>query len=249
MQFTTAVLAALSTVGALALPQYEYTDNSVIVQLGGDDELATQTQFSKVQYGQREEQMPVGSSGPFKTVNLEVGKGVQQQNLRCQVLDDAGKPIVLMRGANVDITFSDADKGEWQFRKESMVSNIICDPTFVAIDPSEKDVTIILSGPSELATQTTLLLGGTTLEAQSPTGSFGPYNTVELRVGSLVENQALRCQVRDLYGNPIIIRRGENTDITFSDAKKGSWAFLKPAESEVHAIICDPAFVAQKIIV
>lgn len=245
MQYSTFLLSALSAAGALAIPTgLRSNDTSVRITLAGASELATQTAFQKVQFGQREVQAPVGSSGPFQTVNLSVGKGVQQQNLRCQVLDEENKPIVVLRDPNVDITFSDAGKGEWKFRQESLVSAIICDPTFTAIGADANDIIVILSGPDELATQTPFLLGGAEREVQPPVASSGPYNTIELKVGALVEEQDLRCQILDVQGNPIIAKRNKNIDTTFSDAGKGAWTFLDPVESEVVDIVCDPAFIA-----
>ena len=67
------------------------------------------------------------TKGPFETIEINVGAAAQQ-DLRCQALDLDGKPIVATRGANVDITFSDADKGAWTFRDGAVeVSRIICE--------------------------------------------------------------------------------------------------------------------------
>ncbi|OCL00667.1 uncharacterized protein K441DRAFT_651684 [Cenococcum geophilum 1.58] len=245
MQYSTFLLSALSAVGALAIPTGSRSnDTSVRITLAGASELATQTAFQKVQFGQREVQAPVGSSGPFQTVELSLGKGVQMQNLRCQILDEEDKPIVLLRDLNVDITFADADKGAWKFRQESVVSAIICDPTFAAIGADANDIVVMLSGPDELATQTPFLLGGAKREVQPPVASSGPYDTIELKVGALIENQDLRCQLLDARGNSIVAKRNQNIDTTFSDAGKGAWTFLDPVESEVFAIVCDPAFKA-----
>ncbi|KAH7334188.1 hypothetical protein BKA66DRAFT_480078 [Pyrenochaeta sp. MPI-SDFR-AT-0127] len=252
MQYSTLFLTALSATGALALPTgFRSNDTSVVVTLAGSSELATQTRFEKAQFGQREVKAPVGSSGPFQTVNLSVGKGVQQEGLRCQVLDDAGKPIVVLRDPNVDITFADGGLGEWTFKQESLVSAIICDPAFKAAgaigavpNDNDNDITILLSGPDELATQTSFLLSGAEREVQPPVASSGPYNTVELVVGAGVEKQDLRCQILNNEGNPIIVKREPNVDITFSDAGLGPWTFIGPAQSKVLAIVCDPAFMA-----
>lgn len=67
---------------------------------------------------------------------------------------------------------------------------------------------VILSNPiEELATQT--VFDDVSVRAQSPpTGSQGPFQTVEISVGELV-NPNLRCQVLDKKGQPIIATRGE----------------------------------------
>ena len=54
-----------------------------------------------------------------------------------------------------------------------------------------------------------------------------------------------RCQAYDTNGNPLIVLRGMNRDVTFSDANKGPWNLETP--SAIGSIICDPAFVAQKL--
>jgi hypothetical protein len=246
MQYSVFLLSTISAAaGVLAIPTGQQSnDTSVVVTLAGASELATQTSFQKIQLGQREVQVPVGSSGPFQTVNLSVGKDVPKQNLRCQVLDEERKPIVVLRNPNVDITFSDAGKGAWTFRNESLVSAIICDPTFAALGAAANDITVILSGPDELATQTPFSLAGAEREVQAPVASSGPYNTVELLLGVGVKKQDLRCRVLDMQGNEITVKRNKNIDTTFSDAGKGAWTFLDPVESEVVAIICDPAFKA-----
>ena len=80
------------------------------VVLSGDDELATQTVVSNTQI--RTETKPVGFNGPYDTVELNVGALVDPA-FRCQVVDKHGRPIVVLRGANRDTTFSDAEKGPW----------------------------------------------------------------------------------------------------------------------------------------
>ena len=147
-----------------------------------------------------------------------------------------------IRGENTDITFSDADKGPWTFKQAREVSQITCGPAFVAVSPGAFDVTVILQNQAtELGTQT-VFEDFTMREAQRTVGSSGPFQTVEISVGELLD-PALRCKILDLAGRPIVGLRGENRDITFSDAHKGAWTFEKP-QSRVSKIICDPAFVA-----
>lgn len=246
MQFTTTILAFALAAGSLAAPTFQSNDNSVVVTLIRNHGRFVRTRFHSVQNGVREEEVP-RRGGPFAKVNLHVGKGVQKQDLRCQVLDEEGNPIVILRDPNVDITFSDADKGAWTFRHESKVSKVVCDPTFAKIDEKEKNTVVILRGNHGRESETTFVLGGAAREALPPSHIDGPFNEVEIKVGALVEKQDLRCKVKNNHGRVIIAKRGENVDKTFSDAKKGPWKFVKPEESKVHEIICDPAFVAEKV--
>ena len=118
--------------GAAPPAQEDEADLSLRVVLQNQGiELGSGTELTQ---GVRDEQSPNGASGPFTTVELVVGAQVPKQNYRCQILDDAGVPIVVLRGGNRDITFADGDAGLWRLEKESNVSLIICDPAFVA-DP------------------------------------------------------------------------------------------------------------------
>jgi len=238
MYYSTIVLPLLAASGVLAAPHSRRTvDNEIRVALSDLGETGAQMTFTE---GVQDTEMPA-ISGPFASVELRLGKDVQQQDLRCKALDDAGNPIVLLRGENIDITFGDGGKGAWTFRTPSMVSEVICDPTFVKISPDEIALRVILENQAtEIASQTILAAGER--EEQLPVGSNGPFETVELRVGALVEKQDYRCQIFDVAGYPITLHRGEKTDTTFSDADKGEWTFDYP--SEVSQIICDPSFVA-----
>ena len=246
MHSTFAVLA-LAASTALAAPTFQRraygNDTSVTVILQDQaSETGSQTTFKNANI--RNAGAPVGSSGPFSTIEISVGAAAPQA-LRCQAIDDMGMPIVGVRGANTDITFSDADKGAWTFKEPSVVSQIVCDPAFLQASPDAFDVTVILENQAtELGTQT-VFEDFVDVETQRPTGSNGPFQTVELSVGQFID-PALRCKVLDNAGRPIILLRGENRDITFSDADKGPWTFEKP-QSRVSKIICDPTFVAQKL--
>jgi hypothetical protein len=204
-------------------------------------ELGSQTVFKNV--NQRREKPPVGSSGPFQTLEVNLGKDVTNTALRCQALDASGLPIVGTRGTNIDTSFSDADKGAWTLRPAAgaEVATVVCDPALVAISAAEFGVTVILQNQAtELGTQTSF--NDTTVrEVGPPVGSAGPYQTVEISVGSQ-GNQALRCKLLNGAGKPIVATRGENVDTTFSDADKGAWTFNRQAK--VSKIICDPKFVA-----
>lgn len=94
--------------------------------------LTETTSQTALKAGIYQETTPVGSGGPFKTVELKLGTLVAKQTQRCQVLDSAGKPVTVKRAGKTDITFSDAGKGEWNFDAATQISEIICDPAFVA---------------------------------------------------------------------------------------------------------------------
>ncbi|KAK5170626.1 uncharacterized protein LTR77_005215 [Saxophila tyrrhenica] len=231
------LLVAASSV--IALPQGTNLDTSVTVILQNQAiELGSQTTFGNVNSAQT--QPPVGSSGPYSTIEINLGADVANTALRCQALDVSGAPLIAIRGDNTDTTFSDADKGAWTFLQPSEVSAVVCDPAFVAVAPGSYDVVVTLSGPSELATQTTL--SGVKRDIRTPTASGGPYNSINIAVGPLVSPE-LRCKVKNQANRAIVATRGENIDTTFSDADKGAWAFQK--ESAVSNIICDPRFVAK----
>ena len=243
MQYSSLFLATLSATGALAAPRFTTRgDHAIKVTLESQaTETGAQLFFHEHALPQ---QLVPASSGPFETFLLELGADVDPQTLRCKALDANNVPVVGLRGENVDITFSDAGKGEWTFRKPSEVASVICDPTFVASSKSDNTVVVQLSGPGELATQTSFT--GAMSETSAPVGSSGPYDTIQVTVGPLVEDQAIRCQLIDEAGVAIFGVRGANTDTTFSDAKKGPWTFRDGA-TDVSAITCDPAFVANPL--
>ena len=134
MQYSSIFLSALFATFALARPARRSTsDNSIVVQLFGPGELATQTTFDE---GWRQVKRPVGSSGPYDTVSLTLGADVKQQTLRCQVLNNYNEPIILRNG-NREITFADGNAGEWAFETGAQdVVAIICDPAFKKGDPA-----------------------------------------------------------------------------------------------------------------
>jgi hypothetical protein len=72
----------------------------------------------------------------WTTVSLKVGKLIEKQDLRCQILDPSGNVITLNRGQNLGrSTFSDGGSAApWAFADPilSPVSEVICDQSFVA---------------------------------------------------------------------------------------------------------------------
>lgn len=250
MQYSAIFLSALFATSALARPARRSTsDNSIRVQLSGPDELATQTTFEE---GFRQVKRPTGSNGPFDTVALEVGKGVKQQDLRCQVRNEINEPIVVLRNGNREITFADGDAGSWTFESGAQnVVAIICDPTFVkGVAPPAKSIpqppiNVQISGLGEFARNIAFIEGGLVRETQSAGGS--DVNTFLLTLDPAVVKQDLRCQVLDTAGKPITGKRGPNIDTTFADGGNGPWMFIneyeEPINVDTSAVICDPAFV------
>jgi len=245
MYANTIALALLAATGALAAPHSRRTwDDTVTVILSDGGE--TGAQVSGLSSTYTASGTPA-LSGPFTTIQISLGADVQNKDLRCQALDNYGYPIIGVRGANTDTTFSDAGKGPWTFRQPAYVSEVVCDPTFVKIDPAsdELNLRVILESQSTETGSQTQLSANTVFVDLPPVGSSGPFETVELSVGSLVEKQDYRCQILDMAGNPLYVLRGGKRDITFSDADKGAWTLETP--SEVSDIVCNPTFVAQAL--
>lgn len=232
-------LSLLAASGALAAPRNnrQSSNNEIRVALSSSETGAQVT----LKEGVRDTAVPAGN-GPFDTVELRLGKDVRQQNLRCQILDDAKNPIVVLRGNNTDITFADGGAGPWKFREEeSLVSEVICDPKFKKAGPDANRLRVVLQNQGTETGSQTVFAGGDEREEKKPVASRGPFKTVELRVGEVVEKQDYRCQILDKANEPIVVLRGGNRDTTFADGGNGEWTFEKE-ESEVSKIICDPTF-------
>lgn len=91
------------------------------------------------------------------------------------------------------------------------------DPAFVKANPEDFEIRVTLA-TDDLATQTVFKAFEDRAES-APTGSRGPFETVDISVGKML-NPALRCQVIDARGRKIVAVRGANTDTSFSDAGK-----------------------------
>lgn len=73
-------------------------------------------------------------TGPYATVTLDVGSGTAAA--RCQVIDENGEVITLVRGANIDTTFGDGGNGPWRAQDGGYfrVQQIKCDPSFQSVN-------------------------------------------------------------------------------------------------------------------
>ena len=158
MQYSSLILCALSAALALAAPTTVSPPTNVT---SGDIEIlvslihvaAETDEFSEIVFKERhlpDSNSPAESFGPFNAVELDLSSSVKKQDLRCQILDEFLEPIVVVRGENVDITFSDQGKGAWVLRDgEAEVFAVICDQSFVAIKPtSSSSSTSATSKPS-----------------------------------------------------------------------------------------------------
>ncbi|KAL8819080.1 MAG: hypothetical protein Q9223_002416 [Gallowayella weberi] len=128
---------------------------------------------------------------------------------------------MVKRGNNTETTFGHGGKGKWTFHDHpNKVRKVICDPALQTKRP--------LSRRNPPTTEKAV--------------SNGPFETVEVMVGALVQKPDYRCQVLDKGGKSIIVTRNTNRDITFSDADRGEWKFARA--SQIGKVIRDPAFKA-----
>ncbi|KAF1980375.1 hypothetical protein BU23DRAFT_594607 [Bimuria novae-zelandiae CBS 107.79] len=260
MRPSTALFAlAASSSTVLARPgAWQYTtDLEIIVSLSNADKgLGSRTGFLQ---GQRQEQPPDNSKGPFKTVNILVGKNVKNKDIRCKLIAPGGQTIKARRGEkNIDQTFGDGLKGEWAFLEDSEVESIICDPTFKKGDGSGNGGndggnaggaanTVVRVVLSDQATETGVAFElDATKRDELTIKPSTIFSAIEIQAPDDVKDK-LRCQIEDHAGKFIVAKRGKNVDTTFSDAKKGAWMFKDPERTKVAKITCDPAFVANPI--
>jgi len=238
VQTFVSLLLAASVAVAGPLQRRQERDTEVRIILKGASELARPVVFREIS-GREQKNAP---GDVFQRIEISVGQDAQQ-NLRCQALDAAGKPLIAVRGANTDITFSDADKGDWTFQKPSTVSAIVCDPTFVQVGAGASQVRVTLAN-SQTATQTVFYNVNERI-AKRPIAANEAFETIDIRVGELVD-PALRCAATDSRGNYLVAKRGENIDVTFSDGgpDKNEWTFENGAK-KVNHIVCDPDFVSR----
>lgn len=245
MHYSTIAFSLLASTGALAAPLTSMVDNSIQIVLSSRGDAATNTKvnFFSEDMANTASLGDFGASFEYDTVALQLGKDVVNQDLRCKAVDVAGNDIVVLRGANTDVSFSDAGKGAWTFLTPTAVGAVICDPTFLKITPEAlaegSTLRVVLSNQqTETGSQTALSSG--MREEAAPIGSSGPFETVELRVGKFVQKKDYRCQILDNWGQAIDLTRGNSSSNTFSDAGKGDWTLNYV--SEVSSIICDPNF-------
>lgn len=176
-------------------------------------------------------------------VELNVGEGVKNQDIRCQIQDEHRQPIVVLRGNNTDVTLADGGNGPWTLREPSVVGKVTCDQGFEKIEPDDERLrvrVIIQSQNPELGRSFDLSgVVRNEVDVQEQT----PIETVTLEVDGELVDPALRCQIVGADG-PITVLRGENVKQTFADGDGGPWTLQE--ETVVEQIICDPEFQNQE---
>lgn len=240
MQYSAAFLALFAASGAMAGARpgsgYHRSDKSVTISLRGaaaDSEVVFRREPGDRPFAGRPD-----NNGPFEEVELTLGDDVQNDELRCQVLDQDRNPIVVLRGNNTDNTFADGDKGAWKFRAPTNVHKVVCSQDFEKIDPQDDRlaVTVLLQNDS---TGITRRLSGV-VDNTVDVAQDEVFDTVTLMVTGELVDPALRCQLTGEDDKPLVILRGANTDETFADGGKGAWTIRTPAK--VKKVTCNPAF-------
>jgi hypothetical protein len=252
MQYSTVFLTALAASGAMAShrPRPGRIDQSVTVTLRG-----AEVEDEAFRFRREPRVRPVSDvpevQGPYDEVELNLGKDVRNEQLRCQILNENEEPIVILRGANTDETFADGGNGPWKFRTPSLVSRVTCDRAFVKIDPADPrlQVSVLLQ---DQATETGITFGlsgviRNSIELSEETTTA--FQEVTLSITGDLVDPTLRCTLEGVgidsevsipESRNIIVVRGVNTEPTFGDGNGGAWT-LQPAQ-QVRRITCDPAF-------
>jgi hypothetical protein len=68
----------------------------------------------------------------YEKVEIALGDGFANKDLRCQLIDLKGNTVFATRGTNLDDTFSDADKGFWKLVTPTQIDTIVCNSAFKA---------------------------------------------------------------------------------------------------------------------
>ena len=252
MQYLTIFLAALAASGAMALPQSNINaDRSVEVILRGDE-----VKDKSIHFRREPRNDPVSSSsiaqGPYTEVELVLGDDVRNEDLRCQILDNDDEPIVVLRGANTDVTFSDGGNGPWKFRTPSLVGRVTCDQDFAKIEPTDPRLQVeVLLQDQSTETGIRYTLSGV-VENSVEVKEKANFETVVLDITGDLVDPALRCkllgagsqaEVSIPEAREIIVTRGDSgTKTTFADGDVDppEWT-LQPAQ-QVSQIVCSPEF-------
>lgn len=176
MQYAIVALSALSVGSALAAAATNVTSKPTdLVTVSLWHQAAESDTISLTVFKERhlpDSASPEQSYGPFDFVQLNLSSGVENKELRCQILDEFAEPIVLVRNGNVDITFSDQDKGAWILRDgEQDVFTVLCDPSFKSLNPPK-------TNSSSSSSFTTTRKSSTTSSIMKPSGWSGGYPSI-----------------------------------------------------------------------
>ena len=229
------LLAAAAAASGSASHHHQDLSRSAVVTLRGTSEKA----FNLPEPLRRPVSARPHVGEPVSEVELTLGENIQNESLRCQILDESYEPIVVLRGENTDITFADGGKGPWTLREPTVVKKVVCDPHFEQIqkDDDRLQVSVLLQSQNPEVGINFDLSGviRNEVEVQEPTA----FETVTLKVSGELVDPALRCQIVGADG-AITVLRDDNVKQTFSDAGKGAWTLQQ--ETVVQNIICDPDF-------
>lgn len=100
----------------------------------------------------KRDQVTIHTGVTYATLEVVVGNGFNPAGIRCQVKDNHGREVFGKcsirvdcstglpdtnanqgtRGQNLDTTFADGNNGRWTLDPPSHITEIICDPRFVA---------------------------------------------------------------------------------------------------------------------
>ncbi|KAL2107111.1 hypothetical protein VUR80DRAFT_5690 [Thermomyces stellatus] len=243
MQYSTvlaSLLAAAGAVNAAAAGHGPSPSKSVTVTLRAGDEELRPFVFPEPRDAVAAH---VRVQEPITEVELSLNQNVMNQEFRCQIVDESNNPIVVLRGENTDVAFSDGGKGPWTLREPTVVSRVVCDQAFEKIDPEDERLQVrVLIQSQNPEVGIAFELSGVkrdTVAVEEKT----PIETVILDVSGELVDPALRCQLVGADG-PITVLRGDNVKQTFADGDGGPWTLQK--ETIVDQIICDPEFQNQE---
>lgn len=203
----------------------------------------------------------LGNSGPYNRVELDLKRGFHNINLRCQLLNSAGRAILVNRGDNKNkVSFGDGNKGPWTF-PETRVSFIKCDAALVNWEDDDdsgideylqedeewQELQEVLADPGILVNTARVALSSQFKQVQrtfnvgklpqTDRGATGPFDTVSLRLDADVQNQALRCSITDGNGKIVPVTRGGITRNSFA-AGSPPWKFR--STDRIGGITCNP---------
>lgn len=250
MLFKSSAIAAFAATAALAAPAERNDKHDIVVRLTGD---GVRT-WDAVGFSPSTalEATSARNPGPFSNVQLFFSEKIKKEipgietRYRCALEDEDGNRIITTRGQNIDFNFGDNNNPNSWTLKDGPFANVKvkCDPNFVKVDPRDVNtVRVVLSDGAEFGRQTAF--SAEQVEAPITENIAGDFSTVRLIVGPGVENQKLRCQVKDEEGNVILVDRGNNKNKeTFGDGGKLEWQLDAAGDkvASVDTVTCSPEF-------
>jgi hypothetical protein len=251
MLFKATTIAALAFTGAFAAPTQDRVNQDIVVRLTGNG-VPT---WEAVGFSPKAALSAVSPTnpGPFSKAQVFFSDKIKKQypgienNYRCALLDEAGNRIVVTRGANTDFNFGDNGNPNAWTLKNGPVKNVkvTCDPSFAKISPNDVNTVLITLSDSASEFGRSVTFHASQVSQAVTKRISGAFRTVKLTLGPGVDNQKLRCQLKDRNGNIILADRGTNLNKkTFGDANKGEWKLDVAGNgiATVATVTCDPSF-------